>query len=140
MTAKTDTQIDLFEWAKELEEERERVAGINAASARRDAATSSSPPIPIVGPDEPGYREVFATEARTPNQAMAKVRPIADGRRLRAYLVTGAVSRRASRGSLGRIGVIGSARLAAHARDGAGTADTARDRADDIRPLVTHHT
>lgn len=35
------------------------------------------------------YRAVFATEAGTPNQAVAKVRSIAEGRRLRAYLVTG---------------------------------------------------
>ena len=40
-------------------------------------------------PDESGYREVFVTEARTADQAVAKIRPLADGRRLRAYLATG---------------------------------------------------
>jgi hypothetical protein len=42
-----------------------------------------------VSPDDPGYREVYATEARTPNQAVAKIRPLAGGRRLHAYLATG---------------------------------------------------
>ena len=44
---------------------------------------------PDIPPEQPGYREVYATEARTPNQAVAKVRPLAEGRRLRAYLATG---------------------------------------------------
>lgn len=44
---------------------------------------------PSVPPDQPGYREVFTTAARTPNQAIAKVRSLAEGRRLRAYLATG---------------------------------------------------
>lgn len=88
VTEQTAGQIDLFAWAKDLEEERRRVADINAERASRRGwlvfATD-----PAVAPDEPGYREVYATEARTPNQAMAKVRPITDGRRLRAYRVTG---------------------------------------------------
>jgi len=42
-----------------------------------------------IPPEESGYREVYATEAKTPNQAMAKVRPITDRRRLRVYLATG---------------------------------------------------
>ena len=52
------------------------------------AAISSSPPTRSA-PDEPGYREVFATEAKTPGKATQKIRPLADGRRLRAYLATG---------------------------------------------------
>ena len=48
-----------------------------------------SRPTPDAAPDEPGYRELYATEARTSNQAIAKVRPITEGRRLRAYRVTG---------------------------------------------------
>lgn len=44
---------------------------------------------PAVSTDSPDYRMVFVTEAKTPNQAIAKVRPMADGRRLRAYLATG---------------------------------------------------
>ena len=88
MTPKTETQIDLFAWAEELEEERARIADINAErAARRGYLVFATDP--EVSPDAPGYREVFATEARTPNQAVAKVRPIAEGRRLRAYLATG---------------------------------------------------
>jgi hypothetical protein len=44
---------------------------------------------PTVSTDSPEYREIFATEAKTPNQAIAKVRPLANRRRLRAYLATG---------------------------------------------------
>jgi hypothetical protein len=32
---------------------------------------------------------VFATEAKTPREAAAKIRPLAAGRRLRTYLATG---------------------------------------------------
>jgi hypothetical protein len=32
---------------------------------------------------------VFVTEAKTPAEAMAKVRPLAEGRRLRTFLATG---------------------------------------------------
>jgi len=44
---------------------------------------------PSKGVDSAEYRHVYATEARTPNQAIAKVRPLAEGRRLRAFLSTG---------------------------------------------------
>lgn len=44
---------------------------------------------PTVAPDQPGYREAFATEARTARHAMARVRPLASDRRLRAFLATG---------------------------------------------------
>lgn len=56
------------------------------ASTRGYVVFATDPNIP---PEESGYREVYATEAKTPNQAMAKVKPIADDRRLRAYLATG---------------------------------------------------
>lgn len=83
-----EQQIDLFAWARELDEEQQRVRDTNARRARRRGflvfATN-----PSVHPDEPGYREVFATEANTPAQAVAKVRPVAGRRRLRAYLATG---------------------------------------------------
>jgi hypothetical protein len=83
-----ESQIDLFAWAEELEEERERVEATNAdrASRRGYIVFATDPEIP---PDEPEYRQVYATEARTPNQAVAKVRPLAERRRLRAYLATG---------------------------------------------------
>lgn len=47
---------------------------------------------PALHPDAPGYREVYATEAGTPAQAAAKVRPLAGERRLRVYLATGRYS------------------------------------------------
>lgn len=73
---------------EQLEAERARIVAINEerASHRGYLVFATDPE---VSPDEPGYREVYATEARTPNQAMNKVREIADGRRLRAYLATG---------------------------------------------------
>lgn len=39
---------------------------------------------PARAPDERGYREAYVTEARTRHQAIAKVRPLAGERRLRA--------------------------------------------------------
>lgn len=88
VTEKAAEQIDLFAWAQDLEEERQRIADINAErAARRGWLVFATDP--DVTPDEPGYRAVYATEARTSNQAMAKVRPIAEGRRLHAYRVTG---------------------------------------------------
>jgi hypothetical protein len=83
-----ETQIDLFAWAQELEEERERVTSSNADRASRRGYLVFATD-PNMAPDEPGYRWVYATEAGTPNQAIAKVRPLAAGRRFRAYLATG---------------------------------------------------
>ncbi len=88
MTPPPETQIDLFAWARELEQERERVADLNAERASRRGYLVFATD-PDISPDETGYREVYATEAKTPNQAMAKVKPITEGRRLRAYLATG---------------------------------------------------
>jgi hypothetical protein len=81
-------QIDLFAWARELDAERERVERANERRARRRGFLVFATD-PSMHPDDPDYREVYATEARTPAQAMAKVRPLAEGRRLRAYLATG---------------------------------------------------
>lgn len=89
-TATTDqgTQIDLATWAQELEEERARLEKANERrAARRGYLVFATDP--SLAPDELGYREVFATEAKTPGQATAKVRPLAEGRRLRTYLATG---------------------------------------------------
>jgi hypothetical protein len=55
---------------------------------RAGAGTWCSLPIRRSHPNS-GYRVVFATEAKTPNQAIPKVRPLAQGRRFRAYLATG---------------------------------------------------
>jgi len=88
MTPATDTQIDLFAWARDLERENKRIAKVNEERARRRGylvfATDPSKDV-----DSSDYQQVYATEARTPNQAIAKVRPLAEGRRLRAFLTTG---------------------------------------------------
>lgn len=82
------TQIDLTAWAQELEHERERLEKANEQrAARRGYLVFATDP--SRAPDEPGYREVFATEARTPGEATAKIRPLAEGRRLRTFLATG---------------------------------------------------
>ncbi|MBA3370466.1 MAG: hypothetical protein H0T96_03315 [Thermoleophilaceae bacterium] len=83
-----DAQIDLLAWARELERDRERVRHTNAERASRRGYLVFATD-PSVAPDERGYQEIYATEARTPNQALAKVRSLAEGRRLRAYLATG---------------------------------------------------
>jgi hypothetical protein len=71
-----------------LETDTRRIAEINAARARHRGylVFASDPSFP---PDHPGYRVVYATEARTPSQAAAKIRPLASGRRLHVYLATG---------------------------------------------------
>jgi hypothetical protein len=88
MTTATSTQTDLFAWARELEQENKRVAEINAQRVcNRGYLVFATDP--SKGVDSPEYQHVYATEARTPNQAIAKVRPLAEGRRLRAFLTTG---------------------------------------------------
>ena len=89
-TTTTDqgTQIDLVTWAQELVEERERLEKANKRrAARRGYLVFATDP--SRAPDESGYREVFATEAKTPGEATAKIRPLAEGRRLRTFLATG---------------------------------------------------
>jgi len=88
VTSPPETQLDLFVWARELEQERERVAATNAERASRRGYLVFATD-PTISPEQSGYREVFATEAKTPKQAIAKVRPLAEGRRFRAYLATG---------------------------------------------------
>ncbi len=84
----TNAQIDLSSWAEELQEEREHVERTNEErAARRGYLVFATDP--ERAPDQAGYREVFATEAKTPGQATAKIRPLAEGRRLRTYLATG---------------------------------------------------
>ena len=81
-------QLNLFTYAAELEEAQTRVEQVNSdrAEGRGYLVFAIDP---AVGPDEPGYRRVFATEAKTPGQALAKVRIIVPKCRLRAYLATG---------------------------------------------------
>ena len=88
MTPPPETQIDLFAWARELEQERERVADANAERASRRGYLVFATD-PAISPEQDGYREVYATEARTPGEATAKVRALAEGRRLRTFLATG---------------------------------------------------
>ncbi len=88
MTSDQGTQINLASWAQELDEERTRLEQANERrAARRGYLVFATDP--GRGPDEPGYREVFATEAKTPGEATSKVRPLAAGRRLRTFLATG---------------------------------------------------
>ncbi len=87
MAPATDTQTDLFAWARELERENKRIAEANEKRARRRGYLVFATD-PTVSPEDPAYREVYAAEARTPNQAAAKVRPLSTGRRLHAYLAT----------------------------------------------------
>ena len=88
MTSEQGQQIDLAAWAQELQDERDAGrGGQRARAARRGYLVFATDP--ERSPDEPGYREVFATEAKTPAEATAKVRPLAKGRRLRTYLATG---------------------------------------------------
>jgi hypothetical protein len=78
------TQIDLTAFEQEriqLEQANEKRA------ARRGYLVFATDP--ELAPDDPGYREVFATEAKTPAEATAKVRPLTEGRRLRTFLATG---------------------------------------------------
>jgi hypothetical protein len=88
MAPASDIQIDLFAWAREQEAERERIRSANAARARNRGYLVFATD-PSRSPDAPGYCEVYATEARTPSQAAAKIRPLVSGRRLHAYLASG---------------------------------------------------
>lgn len=88
MTSEQGTQMDLAAWAQQLDEERARLEKANQRrAARRGYLVFATDP--ERAPDDPGYREVFATEAKTPGEATAKVRPLAPARRLRTYLATG---------------------------------------------------
>jgi hypothetical protein len=91
MPPQAAAQIDLFAWARELEQERERVQETNDRRSRRRGFLVFATD-PAIHPDAPGYREVYATEAGTPAQAAAKVRPLTGERRLRVYLATGRYS------------------------------------------------
>jgi hypothetical protein len=81
---------DLFEWFEKHEkEERQRVEDVNRKRrvARGFVVIVTDPE---AEPTSELYREVYATEARTPAQAVAKVRVQVQGRkRLRAFLATG---------------------------------------------------
>jgi hypothetical protein len=81
-------QMSLATWAEELESERGRISEVNErrAASRGFLVFATDPER---SPEETGYRDVYATEARTPGEAAAKIRPLAVGRRLRTYLATG---------------------------------------------------
>lgn len=88
MTPANTEQMNLLQWAEDLEAEREHVASVNEdRRTRRGFIVFATDP--NVGTDSPEYRQVYATEAKTAGQATAKVRPLAEGKRLRAYLATG---------------------------------------------------
>jgi hypothetical protein len=80
MTTAIGAQSDLFAWAQDLERENKRIAEINAQRVRNRGYLVFATD-PTVSPEDPSYRQVYATEARTPNQAAGKIRPLAAGRR-----------------------------------------------------------
>ena len=84
-------QPDLFEWAAELQQEQDRVRAVNEERAGRRGYVILATD-PTADPDSAHYRAVYATEAASPTQAIAKVRPLATDRRLRAFLATGTYS------------------------------------------------
>lgn len=84
-------QLDLFQWAAQLEQEQDRIRTVNDDRSRRRGFIVFATD-PAIDPDSPGYRQIYATEAATPAQAKAKIRPLAGDRRLRAYLATGPYS------------------------------------------------
>lgn len=88
MTTATDTQIDPAAWAQDLEQENKRIAEINTEPVRNRGYLVFATD-PSHGVNSAEYQHVYATEARTSNQAIAKVRPLADGRRLQAFLTPG---------------------------------------------------
>jgi hypothetical protein len=79
---------DLSGSTRDLEHEARRIAEVNEqrAQSRGYLVFAADPSRPV---DSAGYQQVYATEARTPSQAIAKVRPLAEGRRLRVSLATG---------------------------------------------------
>jgi hypothetical protein len=91
MSADKQAQLDLADELRRIEEEREQVVEANEERVNRRGFIIFATR-PGGDPDAAGYREVFATEARTAADAMRKVRPLARGRRLRAYLSTGRYS------------------------------------------------
>jgi hypothetical protein len=78
----------LLRLGADLERENKRIAEINAQRVRNRGYLVFATD-PSKGVDSAEYQQVYATEARTPNQAIAKVRPLAEGRRLQAFLTTG---------------------------------------------------
>lgn len=88
MTSDSGSKIDSTSSARALEEEHGRIEQANERrAARRGYLVFATDP--ALAPDQAGYRDVFATEARTPSEAAAKIRPLASGRRLRTFLATG---------------------------------------------------
>ncbi len=109
MTTAAGTQSDLFAWAQDLERENKRIAEIDAQRVgNRGYLVFATDP--SKGVDSAEYQQVYATEARTPNQAIAKVRPLAEGpaagQRSPAAGVPehGEVPGRAGGGSVGGVG------------------------------------
>ena len=70
MPSATDTQTDLFAWAQDLERENKRIAEINAQRVRNRGYLVFATD-PSKGVNSAEYRHVYATEARTPNQAIS---------------------------------------------------------------------
>jgi len=71
MPPPTDTQIDLFAWARELEQENERIAKVNDERARRRGYLVFATD-PAVSPEDPNYCEIYATEQGHPTRRRAR--------------------------------------------------------------------
>jgi hypothetical protein len=99
MTSDEGIQMELAAWAEAVQEERERAAEVNERRVRGFLVFATDPER---APDELGCRDVYATEARTPGEAAAKIRPLAEARRLRTLPCFRDLQGRARRGPLGR--------------------------------------
>lgn len=100
MTSDSGSQTDSAGLTYALGEEQARVEEANERrAARRGYLVFAIDP--ALGPDQPGYRDVFATEAGTPNEATAKIRPACLGAPAANPSCNQALPRRARRSPLG---------------------------------------
>ena len=83
-----DTKIDVTPTDPELEEERDRLERATRGEPRAVGYLVFATD-PERAPEEPGYRKGVRDRGETPAEVAAKVRPLAEGRRLRTYLATG---------------------------------------------------
>jgi hypothetical protein len=84
MASSDPRQLDLLRYAAEQDE----VLSINAGRLQERAFVVLATD-PAIDPSLAGYRELYATSARSGAEAVRKVRPQAGKRRLRAFVATG---------------------------------------------------
>jgi hypothetical protein len=78
MTTVAGAHGDLFGWGRGVEGENTRIAEIDARRVG-DRGQLVFITDPSVGVDLVEYQQAYATEARTPDQALAEVRPLTEG-------------------------------------------------------------